>query len=46
MYIIDFFKNLVRKNNIGLIIWMVLNLAFIMLMFSNGTWQGALPRGL
>lgn len=42
MYIVDFFKNLVRKNNIGLIIWMVLNLAFIILMFSNGTWEGAL----
>lgn len=33
MYIIDFFKNLFRKSNIGVIIWLVLNVALIMLIF-------------
>ena len=44
MYIIDFFKNLFRKKNIGLIIWLVLNTALIIAIFSNGfaSWQGAL----
>lgn len=44
MYIVDFFKNLFRKKNIGLIIWLVLNTALIIAMFSGGfaSWQGAL----
>ena len=44
MYIIDFFKNLFRKRNAGLIIWLVMNIALIIAIFSNGfsSWQGAL----
>lgn len=44
MYIIDFFKNLFKKANIGIIIWLVLNVALIMAIFSGGftSWQGAL----
>jgi len=44
MYIVDFFKNLFRKKNIGLIIWLVLNTALIIALFSGGfsSWQGAL----
>lgn len=44
MYIIDFFKNLFRKKNTGLIIWLVLNTALIIAIFSNGfaSWKGAL----
>ncbi len=36
MYLFDFFKNLFKKNNIGIIIWLVLNIAFITALFSNG----------
>ena len=36
MYILDFFKNLFRKRNIGLIIWLVLNTALIVFLFSGG----------
>ncbi len=44
MYIVDFFKNLFKKANIGIIIWLVLNVALIMAIFSGGfsNWQGAL----
>ena len=44
MYIVDFFKNLFKKANIGIIIWLVLNVALIMAIFSGGftSWQGAL----
>lgn len=44
MYLFDFFKNLFKKNNIGIIIWLVLNVALISLLFAyalNG-WEGAL----
>ncbi len=33
MYIVDFFKNLFKKNNIGIIIWMILNTCLICLIF-------------
>ena len=36
MYLFDFFKNLFKKNNIGIIIWLVLNVAFIVALFSGG----------
>ncbi len=44
MYIVDFFKNLFKKANIGIIIWLVLNVALIMAIFSGGfaDWRGAL----
>lgn len=44
MYIFDFFKNLFKKQNIGLIIWLVLNTLLIVAIFSSGfqTWQGVL----
>ena len=44
MYLFDFFKNLFKKNNVGVIIWMVLNLLLITWLFSGGfaEWQGAL----
>jgi len=44
MYIVDFFKNLFKKSNIGLIIWMVLNIILITALFSGfySDWQGAL----
>lgn len=44
MYIIDFFKNLFKKANIGIIIWLVLNIVLIMAIFSGGfaDWRGAL----
>lgn len=44
MYIIDFFKNLFRKRNTGLIIWLVLNTLLIIAIFSDGfsSWKGAL----
>lgn len=29
MYLVDFFKNLFKKNNIGTIIWMILNIVLI-----------------
>jgi heat shock protein HtpX len=34
MYIVDFFKNLFKKNNIGTIIWMVLNIVLICGIFT------------
>lgn len=33
MYIVDFFKNLFKKNNIGTVIWMILNVIIICLVF-------------
>lgn len=33
MYIVDFFKNLLKKNNVGTVIWMVLNVIIICLVF-------------
>lgn len=36
MYLFDFFKNLFKRNNIGLIIWMVLNIVLIVALFSAG----------
>lgn len=44
MYLFDFFKNLFKKNNVGVIIWLVLNTALICALFSGGfqEWQGAL----
>ena len=44
MYILDFFKNLFKKNNIGVIIWLVLNIVLIAFLFSGGftDWVGAL----
>lgn len=44
MYVIDFFKNLFKKSNIGLIIWLVLNTLLIVALFSGffTDWQGAL----
>ena len=44
MYIADFFKNLFKKNNIGVIIWLVANILMLVAMFSNGftQWEGAL----
>lgn len=33
MYIVDFFKNLFKKNNIGIIIWMILNISLICFIF-------------
>ena len=36
MYIIDFFKNLFKKSNVGIIIWLVLNTALVVAMFSGG----------
>ncbi len=36
MYIVDFFKNLFKKNNIGTIIWMILNIAIICTIFILG----------
>lgn len=38
MYIIDFFKNLFKKSNIGTIIWMIMNaivICLIFVLFSN-----------
>ena len=44
MYIADFFKNLFKKNNIGVIIWLAANILLLVAMFSNGftQWEGAL----
>ena len=44
MYLIEFLKNLTKKSNIGLLIWLILNTALIVAIFSNGfaSWQGAL----
>lgn len=44
MYIVDFFKNLFKKSNIGVIIWLVANVLLLVAMFSNGftSWEGAL----
>lgn len=36
MYIIDFFKNLFRKNNIGVIIWLLANTVLLVALFSGG----------
>ena len=36
MYLIDFLKNLVKKSNIGLSIWLILNTLLIIALFSNG----------
>ena len=33
MYIVDFFKNLFKKNNLGIIIWMILNICLICFIF-------------
>ena len=35
MYLIDFFKKLFKKNNIGIIIWMILNASLICLIFAT-----------
>ncbi len=44
MYVVDFFKNLFKKSNTGLIIWMVLNILLITALFSGfyTDWMGAL----
>ncbi len=44
MYLFDFFKQLFKKSNIGLLIWLILNTALIIVLFSNGfqSWIGAL----
>ena len=44
MYIIDFLKNLTKKSNIGVLIWLVLNTALIAALFSSGfqNWEGVL----
>ncbi len=44
MYIADFFKNLFKKANTGVIIWLALNVLLIVTLFSGGfsSWQGAL----
>lgn len=36
MYIFDFLKNLTKKSNIGLLIWLILNTLLIAALFSNG----------
>ena len=36
MYIIDFFKNLFKKSNIGVIIWLVANILLLVVLFSSG----------
>lgn len=36
MYLIDFFKNLTKKNNIGVLIWLILNTLLIAALFSSG----------
>ncbi len=36
MYLIDFFKNLAKKANIGIIIYLVLNTLLIVALLSNG----------
>jgi heat shock protein HtpX len=36
MYLLDFFKNLFKKSNIGIIIWLVLNTLLLVFLFSNG----------
>lgn len=36
MYIIDFFKNLFKKSNIGVIIWLAANILLLVAMFSSG----------
>lgn len=43
MYIIDFFRSLFNKSKIGVIIWIVLNLALIITLFS---WGFQYPRGI
>lgn len=43
MYILDFFKNLFKKNNIGTIIWMIFNviiICFVFVAFSGATSVG------
>ena len=44
MYIIDFLKNLTKKSNIGVLIWLILNTALIAALFSSGfqNWEGVL----
>jgi heat shock protein HtpX len=44
MYIVDFFKNLFKKSNTGVIIWLVANVVLLVAMFSNGftSWEGVL----
>ncbi len=44
MYLFDFFKNLFKKNNVGIIIWLSLNILLITFMFSGGftSWEGVL----
>ncbi len=36
MYLIDFFKNLIKKSNIGILIYLVLNTVLIVAIFSGG----------
>ena len=36
MYIIDFFKNLFKKSNVGILIWLILNTTLIAALFSGG----------
>lgn len=36
MYLFDFFKNLFKKNNIGIIVWLALNILLLVALFSNG----------
>ena len=44
MYLWEFAKRLVHKSNIGVCIWLLLNTALIMALFSGGfaSWEGAL----
>ena len=42
MYVIDFFKNLFRKSNVGVIIYLALNLLFLMIIFSGDGFAGVL----
>lgn len=44
MYLFDFFKNLFKKNNVGIIIWLTLNILLVTLLFSSGyqNWEGVL----
>ena len=44
MYIVDFIKNLTKKTNVGVFIWIILKILLITALFSNGykSWQGIL----
>ncbi|MBE6679941.1 MAG: hypothetical protein E7598_05385 [Ruminococcaceae bacterium] len=42
MYLFDFFKNITKKGNIGILIYLILNIALITAIFSGGfqSWGG------